>query len=152
MYVARRIGSGLGKPGPDFFELLHLIAGRMRQPFLVVEHRAEIAHIKPTAASFAFVKMLGLAQWRPARLLAHDRPARDRRHARNLGHFLASFGLIGISIFEPRGAHSTVHKTPRSASSASSRSSRAFSTSGSARANRRYRMERASLMTAPAAA
>jgi len=36
-------------PGP-FFELLHLIAGRMRQ-------RAEITHIKPAAARFAFVKV-----------------------------------------------------------------------------------------------
>jgi len=40
----------------------------MRQRFLVVEHRAEIAHIKPTVARFAFVKMLGLAQWRSVRL------------------------------------------------------------------------------------
>jgi hypothetical protein len=87
MYVARRMGSGLGKPGPDFFEPLNLIAGRMRQRFLVVEHRAEIAHIEPTAARLAFVKMIGLAQRRAARSLADDRPARDRRrHARDLGH------------------------------------------------------------------
>jgi hypothetical protein len=58
MYAARRMRSGLGKPGPHFFELLRLIAGRMRHRFLVVEHRAEIAHIKPTAARFAFPKML----------------------------------------------------------------------------------------------
>jgi hypothetical protein len=45
---------------------LDLILRRVRQRFLVVEHRAEIAHIKPTAAGFAFPKMLGLAQWRPA--------------------------------------------------------------------------------------
>jgi hypothetical protein len=82
-----------------------------------------------------------------------NRPARDSRgRARNLGHFLASFGFTGMSIFEPRGAHCTVHNTPRSASSASSRSSRAFSRSGSARANRRNRVERASVMTTPAAA
>jgi hypothetical protein len=59
----------------------------MRQRFLVVEHRAEIAHIEPTPARFAFVKMFGLAQWWSARLLADHCPARDdRRHARDLGH------------------------------------------------------------------
>jgi hypothetical protein len=74
----------------------------MWQRFLMVEHGTEIAHIEPIAACCAFVKMLGLAQWRSVRSLAHDRAARDRwRHPRNLGHFLASFGLIGISIFEP---------------------------------------------------
>jgi len=36
---------------------LGLIAGRMRQRFLVVEQRAEITHIKPAAARFAFVKV-----------------------------------------------------------------------------------------------
>jgi hypothetical protein len=67
-----------------------------------------------------------------------NRPARDSRgRARNLGHFLDSFGFTGMSIFEPRGPHCTV---------------RAFSRSGSARANRRYRVERASVMTTPAAA
>jgi hypothetical protein len=85
MYAARRIGIGLGKPGPVFFELLNLIAGRVRQRFLMIEHRTEIAHIKPAAAGFAFVKMLGLAQWQSTNSLAHDRPARDRRrHACNL--------------------------------------------------------------------
>jgi hypothetical protein len=92
--------SGLGKPGPDFFELLHLIAGRMRQRFLVVEHRAEITHIEPTAARFAFPKMLGLGQWRSTDTLAHDLPAWDRPcHARDLSHFLPSPVLIGISIW-----------------------------------------------------
>jgi hypothetical protein len=71
-----------------------------RLRFFVVEQRAEIAHIEPTAACFAFPKMLGLTQWRSANSLAHNRPARDRpRHARDLGYFLPSPpGLIGISI------------------------------------------------------
>jgi hypothetical protein len=57
----------------------------MWQRFFVVEHRAEIAHIEPTAARFAFVKVFGLAQWRPARLLANDLPVLDhRRHARDV--------------------------------------------------------------------
>jgi hypothetical protein len=64
--------------------------------------------------------------------------ARSDVHRARRNHVLASLDLIGISAFE-RGAHCTVHKTPRSASSAISRSCRAFSTSGSARANRRYR-------------
>ena len=100
MYAARRIGSGLGKfRGLIFFELLHLITGRMRQRFLVIEHRAEITHIKPAAARFAFPKMLSLGQWWSTDTLAHDHPARDRlRHARDLGHFLPSPDLIGISI------------------------------------------------------
>ena len=86
MYTARRMRIGLGKPGP-FFELLRPIAGRMRQRFLVVEHRAQIAHIKPAAARFAFVIMLGLAQSRATGLLANDLPARvRRRHARDLNH------------------------------------------------------------------
>jgi hypothetical protein len=81
------------------FDLLHLIGRRMRQRFFMVEHRTEITHIKPTAASFAFVKMFGLGQWRSTNSLAHYPPARDdRRHARDLGHFLASLGLIGMSI------------------------------------------------------
>jgi hypothetical protein len=51
----------------------------MWQRFFVPENRTEIAHIKPTAARFAFVEVCGFAQWRSARLLADDRPARDRR-------------------------------------------------------------------------
>ena len=55
-----------------------------------MRQRAEITHIKPAAARFAFVKMPGLAQWRSARLLADDRPARDHwRHARYLGHAIS---------------------------------------------------------------
>jgi hypothetical protein len=62
-----------------------------QRPFMI-EHRTEIAHIKPAAAGFAFPKMIGVAQRRATDLLADDFSARDRRrHARNLGQaFLAS--------------------------------------------------------------
>jgi len=40
------------------------------QRFLVIEHRAEIAHIKLSAARVAFAEMLGFAQRRAASLLA----------------------------------------------------------------------------------
>src|SRR5712672_360174 len=72
--------------------LPRLIARRMRQWLLVIAHRAEVAHVKPSAARFAFSKMFGFGQRRPAGHLADDFPARDRRrHARNLGQaFLAS--------------------------------------------------------------
>lgn len=54
----------------------------------------EFAHIKPTAASFAFPKMLGFAQCRSARLLSHDRAARDRwRYARDRS-------FLGIARFD----------------------------------------------------
>ncbi len=36
----------------------------MRQRSLMIEHRAEIAHIKPAAARFTFPEMFSLAQWR----------------------------------------------------------------------------------------
>ena len=64
----------------------------MGQGLLVIEHRAEIAHVEPAAARFAFPKMFGFGQRRSAGYLADDFPARDRRrHARNLGQaFLAS--------------------------------------------------------------
>jgi hypothetical protein len=92
MYIAPH-RSGLGKLGLIFFELLHLIAGRMRQRFLMVEHCAEIAHIEPAAARFAFPKMFGLAHWRSAGSLAYHPPARDdRRHACDLGHFCRRTG------------------------------------------------------------
>jgi hypothetical protein len=75
-------GIGLGELGPIFCELLRLIAGWMRQRFLVVEHRREIAHVKPTTAGFALPKMLGLG-W-SANSPARDRPARERPlHARD---------------------------------------------------------------------
>jgi hypothetical protein len=87
----RALGSGLGEiRGLIVFEriaLLRLIARRMRQRFLVIENRSEIAHIEPTAAGFAFVKMLSLVDRLRADALADDFPARDRRcHARDLGH------------------------------------------------------------------
>ena len=73
-----------------------------RQRLLVVKHRAEIAHVEIPAARFTFVKMICLAQGRPADLRADDFPARDRRrHARNLGHAFVSLDLIGTSIVEP---------------------------------------------------
>ena len=72
------------------------------QRFLVIEHRAEIAHIKLSAARVAFPEMLGFAQRRAASLLAVDFAARDRRrHARVRCHVLPSLDLIGISVFEP---------------------------------------------------
>jgi hypothetical protein len=46
----------------------------MRQRLLVIEHRAEIAHVEPTAACFAFPKMLGFGQRRATGLLADDFP------------------------------------------------------------------------------
>ena len=46
--------------------LLRLIFDRMRQRSLVIEHRAEIAHVKPSAEGFAFEKKLGFAQRRAA--------------------------------------------------------------------------------------
>jgi hypothetical protein len=99
MCTARRMRSGSEQSEPEVLELLHLIAGGMRQRFFVVEHRTEIAHIEPTAARFAFVKVFGLAQRRSAGSLAYDRPARDDwGHACDLGHFFPSPNLIGISI------------------------------------------------------
>jgi hypothetical protein len=148
MYTARRMRSGLGKPGPDFFWATALD----RWPDGATVHRAPRRDraYRPAAAGFAFVKMFGLGQWRAANSLTDDCPARDRRrHARNPDHVFASLDLPGISTLKPRLIGWVVHKTPRSASSASSRSSRAFSMSGSARANRRYRTERASLMATP---
>jgi hypothetical protein len=53
-----------------FFDLLRRIASRVRQQFFMVEYRAEIAHIEPTTARFAFVNVLGLAQRRFAHSLA----------------------------------------------------------------------------------
>jgi hypothetical protein len=59
----------------------------MRQRFLMVEHSAEIAHIKPTSARLAFSKMLGLIDRLQADAPADDGAAWDRRcHARDLGH------------------------------------------------------------------
>ena len=43
---------GPRETGAIFFELLCLIAGRMRQRFFMVEHRGEIAHIEPSPARF----------------------------------------------------------------------------------------------------
>ena len=39
--------------------LLHLIAHRMGQGLLVLQHRAKIAHVEITAAQFAFPKVFG---------------------------------------------------------------------------------------------
>ena len=67
--------------------LLRLIASRTRQRPLMIENRAEIAHVEITAARFTFPKMFGLAQARAADLLADDFPARDwRRHACDFSH------------------------------------------------------------------
>jgi hypothetical protein len=69
----------------------------MWQRFFVAENRTEIAHIKPTAARFAFVKVCGLAQWRSARLLADDRPARDRRMSPDVtGEGRLGFVVVGV--------------------------------------------------------
>jgi hypothetical protein len=46
----------------------------MPQRLLLVVHRAEIEHIKSAAARLTFVKMVSLAQRRPADLLADDFP------------------------------------------------------------------------------
>jgi hypothetical protein len=59
--------------------LLRLIASRMRQRSLVIEHCAEIAHIKPAAA----------------------RHAGSAASLRVCCHVLPSLDLIGISVFEP---------------------------------------------------
>jgi hypothetical protein len=65
--AAVKVGQRRGCPTPIGFghesvRSLRLIADRVRRRFLVVEHRAEIAHNESTATRFAFVKMLGLAQ------------------------------------------------------------------------------------------
>ena len=41
--------------------LLRLILRRMGQGLLMIKHRAEIAHVEPTAARVAFPKMIGIA-------------------------------------------------------------------------------------------
>jgi hypothetical protein len=58
-------------------QLLHLIARRVRQRSLVVEHRAEIADVEPSAAEFTFPKMFGFGQRRSAGQLADDCPTWD---------------------------------------------------------------------------
>jgi hypothetical protein len=50
-----------GRCVDDPATLLRLIACRMGQRLLVIEHRAEIAHVKPVAAHFKFEKMVSLA-------------------------------------------------------------------------------------------
>jgi hypothetical protein len=63
----------------------------MRQWSFVIEHRAEIAHVEPAAARFAFEKVFALVRGSTADALTDDGAARDRRrHARNLSHALAS--------------------------------------------------------------
>jgi hypothetical protein len=72
--------------------LLRLIASRMRQRPLMIENRAEIAHVEITAAGFAFPKMFGLVQRRAAGLLADDLSARNRRRdPPDLGHAYAFY-------------------------------------------------------------
>jgi len=51
----------------------------------VIEHRAEIAHVKPSAEGYTFEKKLGFSQRRAAGLHADDLSARNRRrHASSL--------------------------------------------------------------------
>ncbi len=63
----------------NHMRLLRLIASRMRQRGVVIEHRAKVAHVKLAAADFTFPKMLGFAQWRD--LFSDDRASRNRRHS-----------------------------------------------------------------------
>jgi hypothetical protein len=46
----------------------------------VIEHRTAIAHIKPAAARFTFLKMLGFVGRLHADALADDGAARNFRH------------------------------------------------------------------------
>jgi hypothetical protein len=105
--------------------LPRLITRRMWQRSLVIEHRAQIAHVDPTATRFVSEEMLGLVDRLHADALADD--GRNRRcHARNLGSARTSdrrcsgyLAPVDISTFlDGRSeSHSVVTKTPRSASS-----------------------------------
>ena len=75
----------------------------MRQRSLVIEHRARIAHVDPTATRFASEKMLGLVDRLDADALADD--GRNRRcHARNLGSApISDFGTALLRLLGTGG-------------------------------------------------
>ena len=55
---------------------------------LMIEHRAEIAHVKPVAAHFKFENMLCLIGRLHAVALADDGAARNSSHACDFSHTL----------------------------------------------------------------
>src|SRR5450755_4499212 len=62
----------------------------------MIEHRAEIAHVKAVAAQFKFEKMLCLIGPLPADMLADDGAARNSSHACDFSHTLLRLTQSGF--------------------------------------------------------
>jgi hypothetical protein len=111
----------------------------MRQRFFVVEHSTEIAHIKPAAARFAFVKVFGLLNGGPLVSLPMIVPRGI------VGVMRAILVILAAARFDRDFGFRAARCPLRGAQDASVRfvgeqlQQPGFSMSGSTRANRQYR-------------